>query len=117
MWKSDQAPGPDAGGAARSQISPKLSRTVTSARVTRTPLDGVASRIGRRRHREREPVVGVLEHDIEQQHRREVRAIRREPADVDRVILELPPARIRRAGIVQPSWNHLPARRGEARVG
>ncbi len=113
VWKSDQAPGPEAGGASRSQISPKLSRTVTPARVTRTPLEGVVDRIGRRRHREREPIVGVLEHDIEQQHRREVGAIGREPSDVDGAIFELPPARIRRAGIVESPGNDLSVRRGK----
>jgi hypothetical protein len=51
-------------------------------------------------------VVRVREHDVEEQHRAQVRAVGREAADVDVTILELPPARVRRARIVEASGQH-----------
>ena len=61
----------------------------------------------RRRHRHGEPVVGVVADQLDQQRRGQMRSVGREAADVDRGVLDLPPARRGRARIVQPLRNDL----------
>src|SRR5262245_65029841 len=60
-------------------------------------------RSGDRLQREGEPVVGVRHDEIDEKHRREVTAVRWEPADVDPRVLDLPPARMRRPRITDPA--------------
>jgi hypothetical protein len=52
--------------------------------------------------REREPVVAVTGDQVDQEHGREVTPVRPVGPDVDPVVLDLPPARVRRAGIAHP---------------
>ena len=49
--------------------------------------------------REAEPVVGVADDQVDQQQGGQVRAVRRVAADVDLRVLDLPPARQRRARV------------------